>query len=88
MNVLTALALGLALFAWSAQEPGGTVRVEVRVAGKPIADAQVTAGTVTASTDPNGVAVLAVPPGPATIVVSKATFVSVTVDVAVTAGSD
>ncbi len=88
MNVLTALALGIALFAWPAQEPRGIVKVEVRAADKPVADAQVAAGTVTATTDAEGVAVLAVPAGQATIVVSKATFVSVTVDVAVTAGSD
>jgi outer membrane receptor for ferrienterochelin and colicins len=70
------------------QDRPGSVKVEVRSAGAPVAGAQVAAGRVASATDADGVAILAVPPGKAEIVVRKDGFVSATAAVSVVSAEE
>jgi len=70
------------------QDRPGSVKVEVRSAGAPVAGAQVAASNVASTTGADGVVVLAVPPGKAEIVVTKDGFVRTTVPVSVVSGEE
>ena len=69
-----------------ARQAVGTVRVEVRHDGSPVADAEVVVNGASFKTDANGVALLSRPPGAVEIAIVKESFLPSTVSVAVMAG--
>ena len=84
-----AFALGLtARIADAAQAPTGTIRVEVADATTPMAGALVSAGGQSATTDASGIATLALPPGPVSVVASKNGYAPATTRVDVVAGAE
>ena len=68
-----------------AQEGNGTVRVQVRSADGPVADADVTIGTFTARTGTDGAVTIAAPAGRLELTVTRAGFVTETTAVQVPA---
>ena len=82
--VICALALGEI---GAAQEPPATVRVVVRAAGQPIADAEVKAGATAHRTDTSGTVTVAVPSGSVELTVAKSGFVTSTTTLRVAPGA-
>src|SRR5262245_59212430 len=73
-----------------AQEPPGTLRIEVRGSadGGPVASAVVTAGKITSSTNGKGVAVMRVPAGKIAIGVSHDGFMTALTSIVISPGAD
>jgi iron complex outermembrane receptor protein len=85
------LALGLGLTGWiadAAQARTGAIRVEVVEAAMPVAGATVSAGGRSAATDASGVATLALPPGPVSVIATKDGYEAATARVDVVDGSE
>jgi iron complex outermembrane receptor protein len=78
--------VSLALATGPAQEAQGAIRVQVRSADGPVADARVSSGAVTSVTDAEGTSVLTLEPGKADVAVAKDGFVPVTITVDVAVG--
>ncbi|HEU4989475.1 MAG TPA: TonB-dependent receptor [Gemmatimonadaceae bacterium] len=88
-SLAAALLLGAASGAAAQQSaPGGTARVAVQVDGAPIGGALVSAGARSARTAADGIAVLALPPGPAQLAISRLGFRPDTLRFAMRAGLD
>ena len=87
------LLLAVSLFVCSsaaieaAQAPAGTIRVQVRASGQPVADAEVIVGGTTHRTDASGSIAIATGGGTIGVTVVKPGFAPVTVSVSVAAGS-
>ena len=71
----------------AAQAPAGTIRVQVRASGQPVADAEVIVGGTTHRTDASGSIAIATGGGTIGVTVVKPGFAPVTVSVSVAAGS-
>jgi iron complex outermembrane receptor protein len=71
----------------ASQNPTGTVRVHVRAAEKPLADAEVVVAGATHRTDASGTAIIATAPGPTHVIVVKPGFATATASVTVLAGA-
>jgi len=84
--MLALFSIVLSLLLTPGQETVGQVRVEVRSPTGPVANARITAGRVSITTDASGIAILTLPPGAHDIAVVKDAFVPVTVTVDVVTG--
>jgi hypothetical protein len=71
----------------AAQDPTGTIRVEVRAAEKPLPGAHVVVAGTTYRTDGFGIATIASAPGAIQVTIAKDGFVPATVSVNVVAGA-
>jgi hypothetical protein len=79
---------GLAAFPAVVYAQVAAVRVQVRASAQPVADAEVTAGNQRARTGADGVAVLSLPLGQATVTVEKSGFLSASAEVTVLLDSE
>jgi uncharacterized membrane protein len=71
----------------AAQNQTGTIRVQVRAAGNPVAGAEVAVAGVTHRTDTSGATTVTTVPGKVDITVVKAGFATATASVQVAAGA-
>ncbi len=81
------VALWLQVSTFAAQDQSATIRVHVRAADKPVADAEVFVAGTTYRTDTSGTLTVTTAPGNVEITVVKTGFAPVTATVQVTAGA-